>query len=70
MAKADCSRGENIIPRLLSIADLVKFFGQTPWYWRSRIWDGDLKHVGPSRKYIVDRLDVESFIQHHKMAAA
>lgn len=70
MAKVDCSRGVHMIPRLLSIADLVNFYGQTPWFWRSRIWDGDLKPVGPGRKYVIDRLDVESFIQQHKMAAA
>ena len=26
--------------RLYTIKELVAFFGVTPWYWRSQIWEG------------------------------
>ncbi|MFH1982947.1 MAG: helix-turn-helix domain-containing protein [Pseudomonadota bacterium] len=52
--------------RLFSIKDLVAEIGATEWYWRTQIWDGQLPFVQVGRKMLVDREDVEKFIQKHK----
>jgi excisionase family DNA binding protein len=52
--------------RLYSIKELVKEIGATEWFWRTQIWDGQLPYVQVGRKMLIDREDVESFIQKHK----
>ena len=54
------------IKRLYSIKELVKEVGATEWFWRTQIWDGQLPYVQVGRKMLIDREDVESFIQKHK----
>jgi len=52
--------------RLYTIKELVAFFGVTPWYWRSQIWNGLLPYVQVGRKMLIDHTDVEAFIQKNK----
>ncbi len=53
--------------RLYSIKELVSMIGGTEWFWRSQIWDGKLPFVQVGRKMLIDRDDIELFIQNHKM---
>lgn len=53
--------------RLYSIKELVLLIGATEWFWRSQIWDGKLPFVQVGRKMLVDKKDIEKFIQNHKM---
>lgn len=52
--------------RLYTIKELVKEIGGTTWFWRSQIWDGRLPYVRVGRKILIDRDDIEAFIQRHK----
>ena len=53
--------------RLYSIKDLVSLIGVTEWFWRSQIWDGKLPFIQIGKKILIDRKDLEEFIQKHKM---
>jgi len=53
--------------RLYSIKELVRDIGATEWFWRSQIWDGQLPYVQVGRKMLIDREDIEVFIQKHKI---
>jgi excisionase family DNA binding protein len=53
--------------RLYSIKELVALIGVTEWFWRSQIWDGKLPFVQVGKKMLIDREDIEEFIQKHKM---
>ena len=65
MVSSGCA--QNVpVKRLFSIKDLVAEIGATEWYWRTQIWDGQLPYVQVGRKMLVDREDVEKFIQNHK----
>lgn len=67
MVKKYCARN---VPgkRLFSIKELVKEIGATDWFWRSLIWDGQLAYVQVGRKMLIDREDVENFIQKNKLS--
>jgi len=52
--------------RLFSIKELVREIGATEWFWRSQIWDGQLPYVQVGRKMLIDREDIEVFIQKNK----
>jgi excisionase family DNA binding protein len=52
--------------RLYSIKELAAEIGATQWYWRSQIWDGLLPYVQVGRKMLVDRVDIDAFIQNQK----
>jgi hypothetical protein len=54
--------------RLYSIKELVAEIGATEWFWRSQIWDGQLPYIQVGRKMFIDRLDVEAFINKHKIS--
>jgi excisionase family DNA binding protein len=54
------------VKRLYSIDELAKVFGATRWYWRSQVWDGRLPYVTVGRKFLIDRKDVEEFIEKNK----
>ncbi len=52
--------------RLYSIKELASMIGGTKWFWRSQVWDGKLPFVQVGRKMLIDREDIEAFIQSHK----
>ena len=53
--------------RLYSINDLVKQIGATKWFWRTQIWAGKLPNIQVGRTIFVDQVDIENFIQKHKI---
>ncbi len=67
MVKSGCAQN---VPekRLYSIKELVRDIGATEWFWRSQIWDGQLPYVQVGRKMLIDREDIEAFIQNHKIS--
>jgi hypothetical protein len=52
--------------RLLTLKQVVDVFGATLWFWRERIWRGELPVVRAGRKQFIDVKDVEDFIQKQK----
>ncbi len=52
--------------RLLSIKELQKVFGVTEWFWRERIWNGDLPYIRAGNKQLVDVNDVNAYIEKNK----
>ena len=52
--------------RLYSIKELVKEIGATEWFWRTQIWNGKLPYIQIGRKMLIDREDIETFIQKNK----
>ena len=52
---------------LLSLRDLVAVYGLTIWFWRTAIWRGDIPHLQLGRKLVVDRRDVDEFIEKNKI---
>ncbi|MEJ2658847.1 MAG: helix-turn-helix domain-containing protein [Desulfobacterales bacterium] len=54
------------VKRLYSIKELVKEIGATEWFWRTQIWNGKLPYIQIGRKMLIDREDVETFIQKNK----
>jgi hypothetical protein len=52
--------------RVYSIKELTAEIGATEWFWRSQIWDGFLPYVQVGRKMLVDRVDIDTFIQKHE----
>lgn len=49
--------------QLLSIRQVVKEFGASPWFWRNLIWSRELPVVQRARKYFLVRATVKQFIQ-------
>jgi len=56
--------------RLLCLRELPEVYGCSLWWWRSRIWRGDIPAVKLGGKYMLDRRDVERLIEQHKVVAA
>jgi len=66
VVRRDCAHNVSM-KRLYSIKELVKEIGATEWFWRTQIWDGQLPYVQVSRKMLIDSVDVEAFIEKHKL---
>ena len=45
--------------RLLSIKETVEAYGLTVWYWRERIWGGELPVLKVGRKQVLDCRDID-----------
>ncbi len=52
--------------RLLSIKETVEIYGVSVWYWRERIWAGDLPVLKVGRKQVLDCRDIDAFIDRNK----
>jgi hypothetical protein len=52
--------------RLLSIKETAHVYGMTVWYWRERIWGGELPVIKVGRKQILDSRDIDAFINENK----
>ena len=67
MAKAGCDHN---VPRkrLYSIKELVRDIGAKTCFWRTQIWNGQLPCVKVGTKMFIDYVDIEAFIQKHKVS--
>jgi hypothetical protein len=52
--------------RLLSIKETVTAYGVSVWYWRERIWSGDLPVLKVGKKQLLDTRDIDAFIEDNK----
>ena len=52
--------------RLLTIQQAAEEFGPSVWFWRKRIWSGEIKNVGYGKKHLIDRVDIEAFLKQRK----
>ena len=63
----DNSREQRKPAVLLNLKGLVAAYGLTTWFWRTAIWRGDLPYLQLGRKLVVDRRDVEAWIERNKV---
>jgi hypothetical protein len=55
--------------RLLCLRELPTVYGCSLWWWRSRIWRGEIPAIKLGGKYLLDVRDVERLIERHKQVA-
>jgi hypothetical protein len=60
-------RPNNTNTKLLSIKQAVEVYGCTVWYWRERIWAGELPVLRVGRKQLLDCRDIDAFIDANKV---
>lgn len=53
-------------PRLLRVSEAAAYSGATCWFIRERIWDGDIPHVRFGKRLLVDKKDLDSYIEREK----
>lgn len=53
--------------RLYSVKEAGKYLGRSPWAIRHLIWEGHLAQVRQGRRVMVDVVDMNRFIERHKM---
>ena len=49
--------------RILSLKETAEAYGPSLWFWRQRIWAGDIQFIQCGRKQLLDRLDIEKFLE-------
>lgn len=54
------------IPRFLRIEAAADYISSTVWFVRSRIWAKELPAIKLGRRLILDRLDLDAFVQKQK----
>ncbi len=58
--------GTNERHRLLGYQEATDQYGATIWFWRDLVWKGELPVLKVGNKHLLDRADIEEFIQKHK----
>ena len=53
--------------RLLSLQDAAAFLAISYWTLRSLIWSGEIPSVRVGRRILIDREDLETFIENNKL---
>ena len=53
--------------RLYTLQEAATYLGRAVWAMRRLIWNGDLPSVRVHRRVHVDLLDMEQFIEQHKI---
>jgi excisionase family DNA binding protein len=62
-------QSQQIAPRLLRISEAAAYSGATSWFIRTKIWDGDIPHCKFGKRLLVDRADLDAFIDREKEKA-
>ncbi len=55
--------------RYLKIKDAAAYIGATVWCVRQLIWDRKIPFVRLGNRYVIDRLDLDNFMQSQKVPA-
>ncbi len=55
--------------RLLRIAEAAAYLGATPWFVRSLIWSKAIPYVPCGKRYLIDRQDLDAYIEFAKVGA-
>ena len=53
-------------PRLVSQKEAASYLGVSYWTLRDLLFRGDIPHIRVKRRILVDRLDLEAYIQKNK----
>jgi excisionase family DNA binding protein len=53
-------------PRLLSQKEAAAYLGVSYWTLRDLLFQGEIPHVRLKRRVLVDRLDLDTYIDRHK----
>lgn len=56
-----------VVKRLYTIAEAGEYLGRSTWSVRRLIWGGILPPVRHGRRIHVDLMDLEAFVERHKM---
>jgi excisionase family DNA binding protein len=57
-------------PRLLSLKDAAVYLGARLWAVRQMVRNRELPYVQIGRKYLIDRLDLDRFVERNKIGVA
>lgn len=57
-------------PRLLSIKQAAAYSNSTTWFMRTQIWAGAIPYLKLGKRYLIDRADLDLFIDQRKQLAA
>lgn len=58
---------ERVVKRLLSVKESGEVYGPSTWFWRERIWAGEIQFIRCGRKQLLDRRDIEKFLESRKV---
>ena len=62
-------RAEPLIPRLLSQQEAATYLGISYWTLRDLVFRRTLPHVKIGRRILVDRVDLDAYLQRAKIPA-
>lgn len=57
-------------PRLLSVKDAATYLGAHLWAIRQLVRNRELPYVQIGRKYLIDRMDLDRFVERNKIGVA
>ena len=57
-------------PRLLRIKEAAAYYGATVWFIRSLVWSRAVPHVVFGKRILLDRADLDRYLESQKKAAA
>jgi excisionase family DNA binding protein len=57
-------------PRLLNIKDAAEYLGAHPWAIRQMIRSRELPHIKIGRAHMIDRFDLDRYIEENKVGVA
>lgn len=58
-----------IAPRLLTIRESAFYLSATVWFIRSKIWSGELPALTLGKRLVVDKVDLDRFVEKQKAVA-
>lgn len=58
---------ERPLKRLLTLREAAEYLSLSPWTLRKRIWAGVLPSVKISRLVLVDRVDLDAYVEANKV---
>jgi excisionase family DNA binding protein len=57
-------------PRLYTIKNAAAYLSTTVWYVRSIVWARQIPHLRCGNRIVIDKADLDAFIDSQKVAAA
>jgi excisionase family DNA binding protein len=55
--------GTSVSPRLYRLPDAAKYLSTSVWEIRKRIRDGDLPKIKLGKRFLLDRRDLDAFVE-------
>jgi len=53
--------------RVFSLKEIPRVYGGSPWYWRSRLWDGSIPFIKLGNAYHVRVESIEEFLKENEV---